>query len=263
MAAEKEPVAVSRGRIDLLKVPIDIIPPDELPDIICREFLNVSGAPDNEKPGQNIVLLSLWDLLKARRRGEYRDFILHASMVIPISKSLVSGARFLKKKTPIRYMPFNFIIDLLSILESHEFTIYLMGGSDKILKRVENNIHQTFPRLRIVGRCRASFRKQDEPAIVEAIRKAAPHLFLAGRGVRGGELWIARNGAGLNRGIRLWCSDIFDVFADKKGRPAEKVFSLGLESLFYGFRNPLKFLRIFPYLLYKITLLVYRLFNKD
>jgi len=262
LAVEKVNAALSYGRISLLSVPLDIIPPDELPDIICRDLLNITdNFPENQRQGKNIVLLSLWDLLRARRHNEYRDFILKASMVIPISKSLVTGARFLKKKVPVRYMPFHFIIDLLSILESREFTVYLMGGNEKILRRVENNIHQTFPRLRIVGRCTASFRKQEEPAIIEAIRKAAPHLLLTGSGIRGGELWIARNSAKLNRGMRLWCSDIFDVFAEKKNRPAEQIFNLGLESFVYFLGNPLKFFRLFSYFRYKFLLLFYRIFH--
>ena len=173
MAFKKEPP--SRGRLSLLRVPLDIIPPDDLTEIVC-DLLNQPEPPSEgkKKQGRNIVLLSLRDLLRARRRGEYRDYIYDASMIIPISKSLVSGARFLTRKTPVRYMPFYFFIDLLSILETREFTVYLLGGKEKVLRRVENNIHQTFPRLRIVGRCKASFRKQDESSIVEAIRKTHP-----------------------------------------------------------------------------------------
>jgi N-acetylglucosaminyldiphosphoundecaprenol N-acetyl-beta-D-mannosaminyltransferase len=159
-------------------------------------------------------------------------------------------------------MPFHFFVDLLSVLESREFTVYLLGGNDRVLKRVENNIHQTFPRLRIVGRCTAAFRRQDEAAIIEAIRKTAPHLLLVGNGVRGGELWIARNSARLNQGLRIWCSDLFDVFAEKRSRPPEEVFNFGLESIIYCLRNPLKFARIFLYAWYKLLLLFYRVFNK-
>ena len=264
MAVKKEPAAVSRGRVSLLKVPLDIIPPGDLSDIINNQFTDLSNSiPENRKQGCNIVLLSLWDLLRARRQNEFRDYVLRAYMVIPISKSLVSGARFLNGKSPFRYMPFYFFIEFLSILENREYSVYLLGGKEKVLKRVENNIHQTFPGLRIVGRCKASFRKQEEAAIVEAIRKASPHLLLVGRGVRGGELWIARNSAGLNRGLRIWCSDLFDVFAEKKSRPPEGIFNLGLEAVIYCLRNPVKFFRIFSYIRYKFLLLFYRLANID
>lgn len=263
MAAQDNPAPVGRKRITLLKVPLDIVPPEEFQEIICTEFLNPQFAPGVQTQGMNFALLSLWDLLRARRQNEFREYVLRASLVVPVSKSLAGGARFLAGKTLFRYMPFHFVIDLLTILESRENSIYLLGGKDKILKRVENNIHQTFPGLRIVGRCAASFRRQEEGAIVEAIRKTSPHLLLVGQGVRGGELWIARNSAKLNRGMRVYCGELFDVFAEKRRRTSDAVFKLGLEAISPCLRNPLKILRIFPYFRYKFLLLFYKIFNKN
>lgn len=279
-----ETKTASPARLKVLKVPLDNINPDQLPDLV-NEYLSPpiapvfqpgissppekSGAamplvppahvPSNE--GRNIVLLSVWDLLRARRNGEYRSFILNAALVLPISKSLVSGARFLTGKTPYRYMPFNFVIGLLGIMEQREYTAYLLGGKRQSLEKTEKNLRRTFPALRIVGRFSGSFKKQNEGAILKAIQKAAPHLILVGKGVRGGELWIARNHFRLGSGIRLWCSDLFDIFAEKRKRPSEAAFEKGLEALGYCARNPLKFARIFPYLRYKILLLIYKIFG--
>ena len=243
-------------RILLLKIPIDIVPPEELPDVISR-LLPPPG--DMTQKGRDIVLLSLWDLLRARRNGEYRNYVLSAALVIPISKSLVSGARFLTGKKIARYMPFKFVISLLTILESREYPLYLLGSGNRVLKKAEKNIHSTFPRIKIIGRCGGAIRKHEEPAIIEAIRKTSPSLLLAGKGIRGEELWIARNSGRLNFGLRLWCSDLFDVFAEKKSRPSDAVFERGLESLGFCFRNPLKFFRIFSFIRYQILLLFYKI----
>lgn len=268
-------------RIQLLKVPIDIVPPGEFPNVIHRLLLSprLSLSPDNLRDGAentdsrensgttrqsksgDIVLLSLWDLLRARRNGEYRDYILNAALVIPISKSLVSGAKFLTGKQPFRYMPFNFVISLLTLLEKREYPLYLLGCESSVLKKAEKNIRATFPRLKIIGRCEGRIGKQNEPAVMEAIRKASPSLLLAGKGIRGGELWIARNSKRLNSGLRLWCSDLFEVFAEEKRRPSDAVFEKGLEAAAYCFRNPLKFFRLIPYFRYKILLLLYKILN--
>ena len=252
-------------RIVLLKVPLDIVEPEELPELINSMRLpggihgSTPAASDNNARGRNIVLLSIWDLLRARRNDEYRNYILKADLVLPVSKSLVSGARFLTGKKLVRYMPFKFVISLLSILEQHEYPLYLLGGTSRVLKKAERNIHSTFPRLRIVGRREGSMHKQDEPIIIEAIRKASPSLLLAGKGIRGEELWIARHSDRLNSGFRLWCSDLFDVFAEKKHRPSDAIFERGLENIGICFRNPLKFFRFFLYLWYKILLVVNKL----
>jgi N-acetylglucosaminyldiphosphoundecaprenol N-acetyl-beta-D-mannosaminyltransferase len=239
---------------------LDIVPQEALTEKIY-EFL--TPEKDGRIKGKNIVLLSLWDLLRARGTNEYRDFVQNAAMVLPISKSLIGGARFLTGKTPVRYMPFDFIINLLTILENRELSAYLLGAKPRILKKTEKNIRQTFPRLRIVGRFIGNFKRQSESTILEAIRKASPSLLLIGKGVHGGERWLTRNSAFLNSGLRLWCSDIFDVFAERKKRPSRAAFDRGVEWVGYCFQHPLHFFRLFPYIYYRILLLVYRLFKKN
>ena len=248
-------------RIVLLRAPIDIVSPEELPEVINNLIPNEKAAYEAQEK-RNIVLLSLWDLLRARRNNEYREYLFNAVLVIPISKSLVSGARFLTGKKVYRYMPFKFVISLLSILEKREYPLFLRGGKGQILKKAEKNIRSTFPGLKVVGRCEGKIRKQEEPAVIEAIRKSSPSILLAGKGIRGKELWIARNSSRLNSGFRLWCSDLFEVFADKKHRPSDAVFEKGLESIGYCFKNPLKFFRVFLFIYYNLLLLVQKLTKK-
>jgi N-acetylglucosaminyldiphosphoundecaprenol N-acetyl-beta-D-mannosaminyltransferase len=251
----QEYTAQIRERITLLNVPLDIVEEEHL-SMVINELLQ-------RKQPQNIVLLSLWDLLRARSNKDYHAYVTNAALVIPISKSLVSGVRFLTGKKIKRYMPFIFIIKLLIILEERELSAYLLGGKLKILKKTENNIHTTFPRLQIVGRYEGSFRKQEAKIIIKAIRKAGPSLLLVGKGVRGEELWIARNDAELSRGLRLWCSDIYDVFAKKKVHPSDFVFDHGFDWIGVCLQHPLRFFRFFSYLRYKLLLLGYRLFKRE
>jgi len=242
-------------RTTLLRVPLDIVSPEQLEDAINR--LLETGT------GQNIILLSLWDLLSARNQYEYRPYVQRAAMIIPISKSLVKGVWFLKRKKVYRYMPFDFVINLLSILENREQSIYLLGGKMRSLKRAEKNLRQTFPRLRIVGRFVGNFKHLEEATIFQAIRKASPSLILVGKGVKGGERWLARNDTNLNNGLRLWCSDLFDVFAERRRRPSRKVFERGFEWIGFCFYRPLHILRIVPFFYYKLLLFIYKLFNLD
>jgi N-acetylglucosaminyldiphosphoundecaprenol N-acetyl-beta-D-mannosaminyltransferase len=242
---------VACERIELLKVPLDIVAEDELEEIIY-ELLN-SGE------GKNIVLLSLWDLLRARRNGEYREYVNNAALVIPISKSIVRGARFLCGKAPVRYMPFTFIVRILTILEKRELTVYLLGGKVNGITKAEKHIHETFPKLRIIGRFPGTFKKQNEDTLLKVIRKSAPSLLLVNEGVHGGERWIAKNTESLNSGLRLWCSDIFDVFSEHKRRPSQFIFDKGLEWVSFCFQKPLRFFRLLHYFFYNILLIVYKL----
>ena len=256
MGAEQGEVNLSeiKQRIDFLKIPIDIVAPENLSDVVYEILKG--------KTELNIVLLSLWDLLFARMNNEYRYYVSRAALVIPISKSLISGIKFLTGKKAHRYMPFDFIVSMLTTLENRELTCYLLGGRPKVLSKTEKNIKQTFPKLHIVGRFTGNFRRQDEPTIIKAIKKSSPTLLLVGKGVRGSERWIARNNKTLGPGMRLWCSDIFDVFAERKKHPSRSSFDKGLEWFGYCVQNPLKYFRLFPYIGYKFLLLFYKLFKK-
>ncbi|MCL2092810.1 MAG: WecB/TagA/CpsF family glycosyltransferase [Treponema sp.] len=247
------------SRILLLKVPLDIIPPEEFPKVIDRLLLTQKRSP-LPPASCDIVLLSLWDLLKARRNREYRNYVLNAALVIPISKSLVSGTRFVTGKKVYRYMPFHFVISLLSLLEPRELSLCLLGAKPQVLRVAERNIQTTFPGIKILGRYSGGLRKQEEGAVIEAIRKAAPSLLLVGKGTRGSEHWIARNGNLLSPGFRLWCSDLFEVFAEKRQRPTDTAFEKGLEGISFILQNPFKIFRIIPYLWYKVLLIFYRIF---
>jgi N-acetylglucosaminyldiphosphoundecaprenol N-acetyl-beta-D-mannosaminyltransferase len=247
-------VDIQRERIDLLKVPIDIIPAEKLEEVVFELLRDGSG--------KNIVLLSIWDLMRARRNPEYREYITNAALVIPISKSLVRGARFLRGKQPVRYMPFNFIVSLLTILEKREFSVYLLGGKAQVLTKNEKHIHETFPSLRIIGRSPGYFKKHHEDLLIQVIRKSAPALLMVNSGVHGGEKWIARNNTKLNSGLRLWCSDIFDVFAARKRRPSNWSFERGLEWIGFCFQKPLRCFRVFIYLYYNILLILNKIRKK-
>ncbi|MDR2394485.1 MAG: WecB/TagA/CpsF family glycosyltransferase [Treponema sp.] len=246
---------VLRERLSLLKVPLDIIALEQLGDII-RTLLDSGG-------GKNIVLLSLWDLLRARRNKEYRSYVLSAALVIPISRSLVGGARFIIDKQVPRYMPFEFVVRILTSLEERELSLYLLGGKLRTLRKAEKNIRQTFPCLRIVGRYVGYFKKAQEKSILEAIRKASPSLLLVGKGIAGGERWIAKHDACLPGGLRLWCSDLFEIFAEQRKHPSRYSFDHGLEWIGFCLQKPIRVFKLFPYLYYKSLLLVYRLFKQE
>lgn len=235
------------NRISILGVPLDILPPEGIEDLVKRFA---------DEKNHQIVLLSLWDLMRARRSGEFRTMIAGASLVLPISLSITKGARFLRRAEPVRYMPFDFVVKLLAALEKRGKSVYLLGSTKTSIQKAEGNIKSTFPGLRVVGRYAGRYPKQMESSIVEAVKKATPSLLLVGSGVPGREKWIPRNLARFNSGIYLWCSDLFEVFAERRSKPSRQLFRRGFEWLPLLIRRPWKAYRLFIYLWYNILILV-------
>ena len=236
-------------RIAILGVPVDIVPDGSLDDLV---------ASFEDGFNHQIILLSVWDLMKARSRVEFRTMVAGASLVIPISPSIARAARFLHRAEPPRCQPFDFVIRLLGILERRGKSAYLLGGSPRIVLKAEGNLRSTFPGLHLVGRYAGGYPRQREAAIVEAVRKASPALLLVGKGIPGGERWIPRNLPAFSSGIYLWCSDIFWIFAHAKSRPSRAFVEHGLEWIPNFLRRPWTIWRLPLFALFKILVLFER-----
>jgi N-acetylglucosaminyldiphosphoundecaprenol N-acetyl-beta-D-mannosaminyltransferase len=242
---------VRTARIDLLTVPIDILPEESIEEIV-RSMTSDQGR-------HQIVFLTLRDLLRAKRNNEYRRCVLSASLVIPTTRSLLFGAKFLKKQIPVRYMPFDFLIKLLGALEKQSLTVYLFGGRPRPLQVAAGNIRDSFPGLTIVGRYSGYYRKEIEQDIILAIRKASPSLLLTGTGIPGNDLWIHRNRKEFNPGFYLWAGDNFHIFSGDKPKPPKEAWERGVEWIPETIRKPWRIVRVFRYVFYGILLLIDRI----
>ena len=241
----------SSKRIYLLDIPVDSISLDNL-EAKTKEMLS-------DKQVHQIVFITTLDLLKARRNAEYEQCLRNASLVIPTTKGLISGANFVKKKKLIRHMPFEFVIRLLGALENQNQSLYLLGQKQQELTTVENNLRTSFPKLRIVGRYVGFFPRELQGDIITAIKKASPSLLLVGRGLLGRDMWVYSMRKHLNPGIILWCSECFEIFSGKKERTPKAAWESGTYRISDLFRRPWRFLRIFVYLYYGILLIIHRI----
>ncbi len=247
---------MAHTRINLLNVPVDIVAPSELEN----EMMSLIHS-EGEK---QICFISIWQLLKARRNKEYLACLKNASLILPVSKSILKGAQFLKKGIPYRYNPFTTIIQILGILEKNYKSLYLLGGRKDTLMTAERNLRSTFPGVQIVGRYVGYYPKNVETNIVSAVYKSSPTLFLTGDGLSGADCWYYRRRKQFSPStIALFSKDILRIFAKQKQRISEDVFNRGNEIWVEVFKNPLKIFLLLPFLRYNFLLLWYRLFKKD
>ncbi|MBP3773055.1 MAG: WecB/TagA/CpsF family glycosyltransferase [Treponema sp.] len=243
-------------RIELLGVPVDVCRPEHLEEEIMRIL---------EKPGtKQIVFLTIWDLLKARnKKKDFGEALRNADLVLPISKSILKGARFLKLEVPVRYNPFNAVIQILNTLDYHYKSLYLLGARKKTVQKAEHNVHDTFRNLRIVGRYVGYFPKTVEDNVVQAIYKASPSLVIVSEGIKEKNLWSYHRRDRFSSSIFLYYRDCIGIFAGRIRRVSEKTFDAGKEIWNEIGHNPLCLFLVFPYIYYKMLLVFYRLFRKD
>jgi len=247
---------MSLQRIEILGVPVDVCPRSELEEVIIRLL-------DDTKRPKQIVFLTVWDLLRARGNTEYAECLKNADLILPTSKSILGGAKFLKKTLPVRYNPFNAVISILTTLESRYKSFFLLGGKKNALVTAERNVRSTFKGLQIVGRYVGYFKKDAEPGITEAIRKASPSLLLVSDGIREKDSWAYSRRDRLGNGISLYYKDAVGIFSKRTRRINPKSFDRGFEIWEEILKNPLKIFLIFPFTWYIILLIWNRIFLSE
>lgn len=242
-------------RIKIVGIPVDVCHAEDMEGAIM-ELLARDGV-------RRIMFLSIWDLLKARHNKEWRQSIQSCDLILPISRSIIKGAAFLKKSVPARWNPFDAVIQIMSTVEMRRRSLYLLGARPMTLTKTEANVRATFPAISIVGRYAGYYPKRCEGDVIEAINKSAPSLVLLSEGLKDKALWAYRRRASLKTGIYLYHSDTFGIFAGRIRRINPKTFEKGREIFIEVFRSPMKLFYILPYMWYKAVLVWYRLFRKD
>ena len=245
---------MSVQRIELLGVPVDVCRIEDMES----EILELLAKPGTKQ----IVFLSIWDLLKARGHNDFSECLKNADLIIPVSKSILTGAKFLNLAVPERYNPFHALINILSILEVHFKSLYLLGGYKKQLQVAEKNVRATFPKLQIVGRYVGKFPERVEKDVIQAIFKASPALTLLSSGIKEKDVWSYRRRNQFSSSIFLYYKDAIGIFSKRVKRVSDKTFDKGMEIVPEVLHNPLKLFLIFPYIYYLLLLLFAKLKQK-
>lgn len=240
-------------RIKLLGVGVDVCRPAEFEEAIIS-LMNKEGP-------KQIVFLSIWDLLKARGKSEFARAVQQADLILPTSKSIISGAKFLKLTVPTRWNPFETLINIMTLLENHYKSVYLLGGHKRTLLAAERNVRMTFKSLQIVGRYVGYYPKGEDSAVMEAVRKSSPSLVIMSDGLKDKFCWFHNRRSSFSTSMFLYFPDAIGIFSERKAHVKKETFDRGLEIVPEVVRNPLKLFLLIPYLSYKFLLLWHRLFD--
>ncbi|NIZ40559.1 WecB/TagA/CpsF family glycosyltransferase [Entomospira entomophila] len=205
-----------KERLMLLGVPVDIFASQQL----FREY--ILSLVTNGKSNQ-IVFLTYSLLMKAQRNPVIMQIFHDAALVLPAEPSIIKGLNFVYRNHYKAVIPADVIISMLSSLEElPNKSVYLLGGSKKVVTTTYHNLKGSYPRLLFVGYHQGSMKGDQEQDVIEAIRKASPSILIISKGIKKREQWMYLHRGEFKPGLTLYCRECFDVFCGKKKRPAER-----------------------------------------
>ncbi len=124
-------------------------------------------------------------------------------------------------------------------LEKQKKSIYLLGGSPSVVKKVASKLNREYPNLQVAGFCDGYQHKQNPAALHELINRSEADLLLVAMGAPQQEQWILDNQEHISVNAAIGVGGLFDFYSETVSRAPEWVRELSLEWIWRLAAQPL------------------------
>jgi N-acetylglucosaminyldiphosphoundecaprenol N-acetyl-beta-D-mannosaminyltransferase len=195
----------------------------------------------------------------AELRAAYRD----AGLVLADGWPVVAASRLLRRPLPERVAGSDLTPALFAAAQHQRpLRVYLLGAAPGVGERAAKNIRQRWPAVEVVGVYSPPLGferdEQENRAILDRIRAAAPDVLIVGLGAPKQELWVHRHQHELAARAALCVGATIDFLAGEKRRAPKVLQRIGLEWLHRMLSEPRRLVRryardawIFPQLVWR------------
>lgn len=179
---------------------------------------------------------------------EYQDNAQLRAAYDAASLSLVDGmpvlwaSRLLRKPLPEKVSGSDLILPLVRHAAARAWRVYLLGGGEGVAQLAARELERTLPGLQVVGAVAPMIDMRQPPStrapIVEAVKRASPHLVLVALGAPKQELFIHECRDELRPAVLLGIGASLDFVAGTVPRAPRWMSRSGLEWLYRLSREP-------------------------
>ena len=184
------------------------------------------------------VALNVAKLVKMQRDAELRRDVVESDIVGIDGMGIVWGARALGLQVPERVAGVDLMERLLEVCAIQDFRPYFLGARQDVLGRAVANAVQRWPGLVFAGYRNGYFGAQEEPAVVEDIRRSGADCLFIGMPTPRKERFLHRYRKELGVPFIMGVGGGFDVLAGHVARAPQGVQRAGLEWLFRIYQEP-------------------------
>lgn len=222
-------------RLDILGVRVDGATYDDL-------LASVDAFVASRRPHQ-VVTLNPEMLVAAHGDPALHAQLNAADLNVADGVGILLAARLLGRRLPGRITGSDGILFLAAHCAERGYRPYLLGAAAGVAEEAARRLVALNPGLVVAGTHAGSPRREDEAAIVDLVRAAAPDLLFVAYGVPAEEAWIARNGDRLGVPVMMGVGGSLDFLAGVAHRAPTWVRRAGLEWLHRLVREPWRWRR--------------------
>jgi polysaccharide biosynthesis protein PslH len=225
-------------RIQLLDVPFDVV---TMPETLSR----IETMIESEKP-HYIATANVDFCVQSRSDREFHSILKRADLVVCDGTPLVWLSRLLGRALPERVAGSDLVPQLLAKAEQKNWSVYFLGGQEKVLEQAVRNVGLKHRNLRIAGAYSPPFAPLDQMPnedICARIRAAKPDMLLVSFGCPKQEKWIARNYEAAKVPVCIGVGATIDFLAGSMKRAPRWMQVIGAEWIFRLAQEPRRLLK--------------------
>jgi N-acetylglucosaminyldiphosphoundecaprenol N-acetyl-beta-D-mannosaminyltransferase len=196
-----------------------------------KNILNLVETDDKHK---YVCVCNTHSLVTASNDKNFNNILSNAAICTPDGMPVVWALRMFGIKNQDRVDGPNLMLKLCEESIVKKYKIYLYGGTEDTLKRLEKKLEDLYTGINIVGSYSPPFRNLDEKEIIDIqnnINKTKADLVFVSLGCPKQEKWMYENSSKIN-GVLLGVGAAFNFIIGDIKRPPMIFQKLGLEWLF-------------------------------
>lgn len=181
-----------------------------------------------------IVAANVHVVMTAYWQEQYRKIINGAALVTPDGMPLVWALRFLGIQHQSRVYGPDLMLAWCDRAAQLGISIYLYGGTEATLQKLQQNLTQRFPQLAIAGSYAPPFRpltSEENASVLDSIAASGARVVFVGLGCPKQEEWMAEQQGKLSV-VMLGVGAAFDFHSGQVSQAPRWMMSLGLEWLY-------------------------------
>ncbi|WP_050606732.1 WecB/TagA/CpsF family glycosyltransferase [Clostridium niameyense] len=186
----------------------------------------------------------------------FDNFTGENSIIIPDGVGVVLASKIVKNPVKEKIAGVELMDSIVEICNNEEKGIYLLGATQEVLDKCEENLLKKYSKLKIVGKHNGFFHMNKCDNIVEDIKNSKAYALFVAMGCPRQEKFISKYMDILPCKIYMGVGGSFDIFAGKSKRAPKLMINLKLEWLYRVIKEPTRITRlgVIPKFLLKVAL---------